>query len=61
MKILYDITIRDEAKNRYGSYLADSFSIDENRILKVKSEDYGNTTVKINSNEKLAVRELRIS
>lgn len=60
MKIYYDITLKDETKDTSVSYLADSFSIDKNRILKAKSKDCGDITIKIDSNKKLSVRELRI-
>ncbi len=58
MQIYYDITLNDESKNSSISYWADSFSIDENRILRVKSIECGDITVKIDANERLIVRDV---
>ena len=58
MQIYYDVTLKDETKNSSISYWADSFSIDENRILRVKSKDCGDITVKIDVNERLVVRDV---
>lgn len=60
MRIYYDITLKDEFKNCSISYWADSFFVDENRILRVKSSECGDITVKIDANEKLFVREVHI-
>lgn len=60
MQIYYDITLKNELKNNSISYWADSFSVDENRILRVKSKECGDITVKIDANEKLFVREVRV-
>ena len=58
MQIYYDVTLKDETKNSSISYWADSFSIDENRILRMKSKDCGDITVKIDVNERLVVRDV---
>ena len=58
MQIYYDVILKDETKNSSISYWADSFSIDENRILRVKSKDCGDITVKIDVNERLVVRDV---
>ena len=58
MQIYYDVTLKDETKNSSISYWADSFPIDENRILRVKSKDCGDITVKIDVNERLVVRDV---
>ena len=58
MQVYYDVTLKDETKNSSISYWADSFSIDENRILRVKSKDCGDITVKIDVNERLVVRDV---
>lgn len=55
MKIYYDITIKNDEKNNYVSYFAEGFSIDENRILKIKSKGYGDISVKISPNERLII------
>lgn len=58
MHIYYDVTLKDEAKNNSISYWADSFSIDENRILRVKSRECGDITVKIDANERVIVSDV---
>lgn len=58
MRIYYDITIKDESKNRSISYFADGFSVDENRILRIKSSDCGDITVEIDVNERLFVHDV---
>lgn len=58
MQIYYDVTLKDETRNRSISYWADSFSVDENRILRVKSKDCGDITVRIVDNERLIVRDV---
>lgn len=58
MQIYYDVTLKDETKNNSISYWADSFSVDENRILRVKSKECGDITVKINDNERLVVKDV---
>lgn len=58
MEIRYDVTLKNESKNSSISYWADSFSVDEHRILRVKSRDCGDITVRINPNERLIVRDV---
>lgn len=58
MQIYYDVMLKDEVKNRSISYWADSFSIDENRILRVKSRECGDITVEIEPNERLVVEDV---
>lgn len=60
MQIYYDITLKDKRKNNSISYWADSFSVDENRILRVKSEECEDITVKIQPNERLIVKDVFI-
>ncbi len=60
MKIYYDITLKDEIKNNSISYWADSFSVDENRILRVLSKDCGDITVKISADERLIINDVFI-
>lgn len=57
MRVYYDITLKDDVKNNSISYWADSFSVDEHRILRVFSRDCGDITVKISVNERLVVRD----
>lgn len=58
MQIYYDVTLKDEIKNSSISYWADSFSVDENRILRVKSRECGDITVRIEPNERLVVNDV---
>lgn len=58
MQIYYDVTLKDETKNSSISYWADSFSVDENRILRVKSRECGDITVMIEPNERLIVSDV---
>lgn len=58
VRVYYDITLKDETKNNSFSYFADSFSVDENRILKVKSIVCGDITVRIEANERLIVKDV---
>ncbi|MFG6326631.1 MAG: hypothetical protein K1W00_07250 [Lachnospiraceae bacterium] len=58
MRIYYDVTLKDDVKNNSISYWADSFSVDEYRILRVCSRDCGDITVKISANERLIVRDV---
>ena len=58
MKICYDIKITNEAKNSSVFYWADSFSIDEHRVLRVKSRDCGDITVQIDPNHRLSINDV---
>lgn len=55
MQIYYDVVLKDDTKNSSISYWADSFSVDENRILRIKSRDCGDIAVKIGINERLTI------
>ena len=61
MEIHYDIELKDEGKNSSISYLADSFSIDEHRILRVKSRDCGDITVQIDPNERVIINDVIVT
>lgn len=58
MQIYYDVTLKDDVKNISVSYWADSSSVDECRVLRVRSRDCGDITVKISANERLVVRDV---
>lgn len=58
MQIYYDITLKDDSKNSSISYWADSFSVDKNRILRVKSVECGDITVEISPNKRLIIRDV---
>lgn len=60
MKIYYDVQLVND-KGGSVSYWADSFSVDEYRILRVKSCECGDITVQINPNEKLIVSEVHVN
>ena len=55
MERYYDITIKYKDKKGSISYWADSFSVDKNGILRIKSVDCGDVTVHIKTNENLSV------
>ena len=61
MQIYYDVTLKDETKNSSISYWADSFSIDEHRILRVKSRDCGDITVQIDPNERVIINDVIVT
>lgn len=58
MQIYYNVTLQKESTNSSISYWADSFSVDENRILRVISRECGNITVRIEDNERLIVNDV---
>lgn len=58
MEIYYDIKIKDEDRNSSISYWADSFSIDEHRVLRVQSRDCGDITVQIHPDERVIVHDV---
>lgn len=61
MIIYYDVTLINRKRNSKTSYVADSFSVDDNRILKIKSKVYGNLVTKIENDEELSVIELKVN
>ena len=59
MKICYyDITLKNEDTNGSVSFWADSFSVDENRILRIQSKDCGDITTKVEDYERLIVKDV---
>lgn len=56
--IYYDIVLTNKRIDSEISYIADSFSVDENRVLRIKSNEFGNVVVKINNDEALTVSEI---
>lgn len=56
----YDVVLTDKKRNRKISFLADSFSVNDDRILKIKSKDYGDVNVQITSDEELSVNEIEL-
>lgn len=61
MEIHYNIELKDDGKNSSISYWADSFSIDEHRILRVKSRDCGDITVQIDPNERVIINDVIVT
>lgn len=61
MEIHYDIKLKDEDGNSSISYWADSFSIDEQRVLRVQSRDCGNITVQIHPDERVIVHDVIVT
>lgn len=60
MRIYYDVILENNIKKRSVSYWADSFSVDENRILRVISQECGNVTVMMDVNDRLIVRDILV-
>lgn len=60
MKIYYDIVIKNESKNSSISYWADSFSIDDNRLLRVKSTDCGDIYISIDVNDRVFITDVLV-
>lgn len=58
MRIYYDITIKDVARNCSYSYWAVSFSFDENRVLRVRTSDDEDISVKIDPNYRFFVHDV---
>lgn len=56
----YDVVLTNRNRNRKTSYLADSFSVNDDRILKIKSREYGDLVVQIESEEELTVNEIEL-
>lgn len=54
----YDVIVTNKNRNRKISFLADSFSVNDDRILKIKSKEYGNVVVEIKQDEELSVHEI---
>lgn len=59
MRRYYDITLFDE-KGGSISYWADSFSVDENGILRLQSKESGNVTLKLEPYETLSIRSIEV-
>lgn len=60
MERYYEVVITNKNRNRKISYLADSFSVNDDRILKIKSKEYGDLVVQIESEEELTVNEIEL-
>lgn len=56
----YDVSLITKARNRKVCYLADHFSVDDERILRVASKEYGNIVVQIQNDEELSVKEVEL-
>lgn len=56
----YDVIITNKNRNRKTSYLADSFSVNDDRILRINSKEFGNILVQIESDEELAISEIEL-
>lgn len=57
----YEVVLTDISLNRKVSYLADTFSVNEDRILKIMSEDYGNVVIQMESCEELTINEIKLN
>ena len=61
MKKYYDVIVRNRILHSKASFLADSFSVDENRNVKIKSKEFGDLVVHMIDEETLSVREIIIN
>ncbi len=60
MQRYYDVVLENEIKKYSVFYLADSFSVDENRILKIKSREFGDVANILDDNDRIIVSDLCI-
>lgn len=60
MSKYYDVVLTNRNRTRKTSYLADSFSVNDDRILRIKSREYGDVVVKIKNDEELTVNEIEL-
>lgn len=56
----YDVVLTSKNRNVKVSYLADSFSVNDDRILKINSREYGDVVVQIQGDEELSVNEIEL-
>lgn len=56
----YEVVLTNRNRNRKISYLADSFSVNDDRILKIKSKEYDDVVVQIKNDEELIVNEIEL-
>lgn len=60
MKRYYDIVIHDKITNCNIDYLADSFSISENGMLKVYSAEAGDISVMLEPTEEVTIKNVDV-
>lgn len=60
MSKYYDVQLTNKNRNRKTSYVADSFSVNDDRILKIYSKEYGDVFVQIENDEELTVNEIEL-
>lgn len=60
MKKYYEVVLTNVKRNVITSYLADSFSVNDDRILTINSKEFGNVVIEIISDEKLTVNEIEL-
>lgn len=58
MRRYYDVVLTNRKRNRKVSYLADRFSVNGDRILRIYSEEFGDVLVEIECDEELSVNEI---
>lgn len=59
MKRYYNVTLINKNINSKTTYIADSFAVNDDRALSIKSKEYGNVNVWIESCEELSVEEIK--
>lgn len=57
MKRYYDVSVCCSSCCRTVSFLADSFSVSQDRILRIFSKRFGNVVVPLNRDEVLSIEE----
>lgn len=58
--LYYDIELEDKTKNRCVSYMADSYSINDN-ILRIHSFEFENVTTRIEPHEHISITPIEIT
>lgn len=56
----YDVVLTNKKLNSKITFLADSFSVNDDRILKIYSKEYGDVVVQITADEELTVNETEL-
>lgn len=60
MSKYYDVVLTDKKHNNKMSMIADAFSVSEDRLLKIKSKEFGDAFVQIGADEELTVNEIEL-
>lgn len=55
----YDVTLTNTRTNNTVSYVADSFSLSDDGVMRIYSKKFGNVTTIIESYEELSIEEIK--